>query len=45
MRAPGGDSVSRSTGHGGASGIAWFQGTVEEAFSTVCTETKTAFHY
>jgi hypothetical protein len=34
---------SPSRGRGGASGISWFQGTVEEAFSTNCAKCTAMF--
>jgi len=43
-RAAGDDSDHR-TRHVGASGISWFQGTVEEAFSISCSESKSMFRY
>jgi hypothetical protein len=30
--------ASTGSGHHGASGISWFQGTIEEAFSTSCAQ-------
>jgi hypothetical protein len=30
--------ASTAAGHHGASGISWFQGTIEEAFSTSCAQ-------
>jgi len=44
-RAPGDDSDLHRTRHGGASGISWFQGTVDEAFSITCAESKSMFRY
>ncbi len=32
-----------SVRHGGASGISWFQGTLEEAFSTTCHKCAAMF--
>ncbi|TLY59919.1 MAG: hypothetical protein E6K52_11110 [Gammaproteobacteria bacterium] len=44
-RAAGDDSDPHRTRHGGASGISWFQGTVEEAFSSTCAESRSMFRY
>jgi hypothetical protein len=42
------ESTSRhdvSVRHGGASGISWFQGTLEEAFSTTCHKCAAMFRH
>jgi hypothetical protein len=39
--APGRRDVSAGTAHHGANGISWFQGTIEEAFSTSCAKCPT----
>jgi hypothetical protein len=41
--AHGGRTSRPSSGRHGASGISWFQGTVEEAFSTTCGKCTTMF--
>ena len=44
-RAAGDDSDFHRARHAGASGISWFQGTVEEAFSSTCSESRSLFRH